>query len=158
MKCSFLVLFLLLFLFCPNVFAQDSGLPEYGKQWLSFSKFERTLYVNGYYDGIQEVQVISKVFVLGCDCSNTKDTAIDRLQRVFKERYDFIEKGFGYSAVADVVTDLYKDPANIYINFSFIIHVAADKLSGKDVSDTLVRLRKTVIDAHEGRKKILKDR
>ena len=41
------------------------------------------------------------------------------------------------SALRDVMTSLYSDPANTYISFDAMVYIARDKLSGKDIEPML---------------------
>jgi hypothetical protein len=43
--------------------------------------------------------------------------------------------------IADVVTDLYSDPANVNILMSTMVLIARDKLAGKSVSQMIERAR-----------------
>ena len=46
--------------------------------------------------------------------------------------------------IRDIVTDIYKDPANSYIYFSDICYLAFWKLNGKDIDPILIELRKSI--------------
>jgi len=46
--------------------------------------------------------------------------------------------------IRDIVTDIYKDPANSYIYLSDICYLAFWKLNGKDIDPILIELRKNI--------------
>jgi hypothetical protein len=46
-------------------------------------------------------------------------------------------------ALANVMTDLYRDPANTYIEYGAMVYVARDKLSGREVESRLRQARQS---------------
>ncbi len=48
----------------------------------------------------------------------------------------------------NVVTDLYKDPANSFIDATDMIFLAQDKLRGENIEDDLARKRKWAVELH----------
>jgi hypothetical protein len=54
---------------------------------------------------------------------------VERRDRLRKETFTFYDT----SALLDVMTSLYADPANTYIAYTSMVYIARDKLAGKDV-------------------------
>jgi hypothetical protein len=51
--------------------------------------------------------------------------------------------------IPDVISDLYKDPANAFIITLDMFFLARDKIEGKDVEKGLMEARKKAIDTHQ---------
>jgi hypothetical protein len=49
----------------------------------------------------------------------------------------------------DVITNLYKDPANSYVLFGDMVYIARDSLKGIDITDALLKARKHAIATYE---------
>lgn len=53
------------------------------------------------------------------------------------------------SAIREVMTNLYADPANTYIAWDRMLYLARDKLMGKDISQALIDARKDAQKQYE---------
>ena len=61
---------------------------------------------------------------------------------------------FDENKIIDVITNLYKDPANSYVWFQDMVYIARDSLSGKDVTKAILEARKAAIANYELNKKL----
>ncbi len=55
---------------------------------------------------------------------------------------------FELKALRDVITSLYNDPANTYIEMSYMVYFAKSKLMGKDIESDLRDQRKHVVESN----------
>jgi hypothetical protein len=55
---------------------------------------------------------------------------------------------FPLESIRDVITDLYKEPANSYINFNKIVYIARNKLRGELIEDQLRDARRSALELH----------
>lgn len=88
----------------------------------SWSNDARLIYLQGFMDGQSETH-LTYFNVL-------PPKSRDALARKTFLRYEL-------PALRDVMTDLYKDPANTYIRLSSMIYIARDKLDGLDIERRL---------------------
>ena len=58
-------------------------------------------------------------------------------------------KPLDLKVIRDIMNDLYKDPANAYINFEYMVFIAKDKLSGKPIENKLAEKRKSIKETEE---------
>jgi hypothetical protein len=58
--------------------------------------------------------------------------------------------------LTDIISNLYKDPANSYILFGDMVYIARDSLKGNNASDALLKARKNAIATFELNKKMKK--
>ena len=56
--------------------------------------------------------------------------------------------------VREVITDLYKDPANAFIRTLDMFFLARDKIEGKETAKGIMEARKRAIETHEYNEKI----
>ena len=73
----------------------------------------------------------------------------ETLNSIVSQKYPNLE------VIRDIMTDLYKDPANTYISFKNMIFIAKDKLSGKPIEDKLIEERKSIKEAEEKMQELL---
>lgn len=109
--------------------AQDE-LANYGRTWNRWPNAIRSIYIEGFVDGQ----------------SHTFITVMDDLNVTDKQREALRVKSFVMyqpEPLRDVMTNLYSDPANTYVGFDWMIYIARDKLSGKDVEPELREARRT---------------
>ncbi len=117
----------MLLLVMPTGFGQrEKDLFNYGQEWNTWSNGSRYIYLEGFVDG----QSSTYVAVLG-------DLPPDRREPLRLQTFMF----YGATALRDVMTSLYADPANTFIRYDAMVYIARDKLSGKDVEPMLRRAR-----------------
>jgi hypothetical protein len=107
--------------FASSAAAQDvrSEPINYGRAWNSLFDPVRLVYVQAFMEG--QASTYSAVF---------NDLPLTSRERLRKATFLFYEP----AVLRDVMTDLYKDPANTYIRFDLMVYIARDKLSGEDVT------------------------
>jgi hypothetical protein len=95
-----------------------------GRLWKSWSAYERLVYLRGFHDG--------------------SFYAIEHSAppQAIKE----IALRYGFTQIRDVITSLYSDPANAYINLSAMVFIARDKLDGQNAEQLLTKARQDNCD------------
>ena len=121
-----LVLVTCIFLASSGTAQQDLVLVNYGQRWNGWSADRHWVYLEGFIDGQS-----------GTFFRLSKEIPPERVQPLREESFVVYDVG----VLADVITSLYADPANTYINFESMIYIARDKLSGKDIDIRLRRAR-----------------
>jgi hypothetical protein len=53
-----------------------------------------------------------------------------------------------------VVTEIYRDPANAFLEPLTVVFLARDKLSGEDIGTALLKARKEVLEKYEAAKNL----
>ncbi|MFY9610604.1 MAG: hypothetical protein WAU45_18585 [Blastocatellia bacterium] len=127
---------------CLAILISSTGIGQtqpgrYGDLWLRLSDNEKYFYVTGYEEGISSFLGESIVALAGCDCREPKEAALNRIQGTFQSVRVDLDSG----TVAKVMTDIYKDPANVFIMFPQMVRLAIDKLKGKNIEEDIVRTR-----------------
>ena len=102
--------------------AQSGGQFNYGRRWTAWTASERFIYLEGFRDG----QGHTYFKVLG-------DLPLARREPLRLETFTMYDS----DALGNVMTSLYADPANVYIQNEDMVYIARDKLSGKDVDAEL---------------------
>jgi hypothetical protein len=114
--------------------AQVVALPLPGEQWLGIDDAKRHAYVVGYIGGNN-----SLVSTLGGGILKKKPGAIANDWIELHKKYTITENPY---EIANQVTYLYQDPANIRISIDSIVGLAIDKIKGRDIAKDLIFLRK----------------
>jgi hypothetical protein len=95
---------------------------NHGREWNSWSNEFRSIYLAGFIDGggstFREVLT---------------DLPPERREPLRLQTATLFEA----DAIRDVMTSLYSDPANTYIPYDSMVYIARDKLSGKDIEQTV---------------------
>jgi len=95
---------------------------NFGQEWKDWTRPIRLIYLSAYMDGE----------------SDTYQKAVFDLPAAKREPFRLATAlFFDVGAIADVMTDLYKDPANTFVRTGAMVYIARDKLSGKDVEAML---------------------
>lgn len=121
----------LIFLFLSNQSISLSQTPyNYGKMWKSWSSQVQIAYIKGFIDGV--INGIYKYHIYEKYTNN--EGKLPELPKKISEQLISMSELEG---IHNVVSDLYKDPANSYIGLENIIYLARDKLRGKDIEKDL---------------------
>lgn len=120
-KHAFAIVLICVSILTVNGSAQDE-LFNYGRQWNGWSNVSRSVYLEGFVDGQ------SNTFL-----ALTNDLPAARREPLRLKTFTFYEA----DALRDVITNLYKDPANTFIRHDSLLYIARDKLSGKDIEPAL---------------------
>jgi hypothetical protein len=119
---------LLLVLISP-LFAQDPNMEpvDQGAMWNSWTVAMRSAYIEGFLSGVNSVY--QRAF-----------SYLSAKQRDEIRAATFVV--YASDVLAKVVTDLYRDPANTYIEPGALVIVAREKLKGTDIEPLLRAARK----------------
>jgi hypothetical protein len=122
---------------------------DYGKIWTAWGKDGQTAYIWGFIDGGAHAlqTVMSEIIVSDKRGGKVPKSFYENIRLKTATLYD-------ENKIIDVVTNLYKDPANSYIWFNDMIYIACDSLSGKDVSKAILEARKAAMINYELNKKM----
>lgn len=143
---GFIYLIIILFIFSP-ILGQTPG-----QEWLDSSKTTREAFIFGFQQGtniaiwnitlslsreIEDMHEINQAQITQKQAS-ILNAALAKIRK---------EAGgqFGVEPVADMITALYNDPANTFIKWPIMIHIAVMKLSGisqNEINKTLETARK----------------
>lgn len=118
---------------------------QYGRYWQDLSKEMKEQYVIGFKDGVSNAlyHVRAKAYLEG-DPKNQKDLKlVEDVMKVLTNIHS------GARVLADVMTDLYKDPANTYIPPTELLIIAQAKLDGKSIDPMLQEQRKLATETQK---------
>jgi hypothetical protein len=127
---------------------------DYGKNWLNIPKWAQAWYIWGFVDGYIRGSFYGNMwdaYYFECEhrpefkrFPKIKRPDCDTHKRLLPE--DLYPTGLDYEAIADVMTRLYKNPANRLIDYGPIYEIAIKKLRGapqKDIDEMLEIFRST---------------
>lgn len=140
MKQLTIMLFFLGFAITSNpLFSAD--MQDYGKIWATWGEEGHTAYIWGFNNGKSHALIIvgNEIFLSDKRGDKVPETFYENIRVQTMTLYDT-------NKIIDVITNLYKDPANSYIGFNNMFYIAQDSLSGKDVSKDILDARKAAID------------
>ena len=135
----------MIIVFCLLYFIEISCLAKepvnYGEFWNILSEHEKIIYLLGLRDGIKTVTT---------DCTMRFAPYLRKESESQKVGLDFFNEYADYvnflstenATVKKIIDDLYKDPANTYINFITITKIAYQKLKGENIEPLLQEARK----------------
>jgi len=109
-----------------------------GHFWNSSSFMEKLNYITGFRMGI-----LKCVLKLGPLTPRTKGSDLAIAFDELIDLYGFIREHS--DAIITVMDDLYKEPANTYIQFESICEIACQKLKGEDIEPLLREERKKAL-------------
>ncbi|MCJ7648121.1 MAG: hypothetical protein MUP85_05875 [Candidatus Lokiarchaeota archaeon] len=147
MKKTYLQVFLIsilifIFMFPIYCFCQQQEKFNWGELWLEMDSLQKDLFLVGVRDGI--LYVLKNVFSEDSsglkDLSNTKREMF--LDYILKRHTDFNDNR---DVLKDIITNLYKEPANSYIEYVKMIDIAMKKLKGEDIESLLRKTREEAL-------------
>lgn len=143
-----IVLFLLGIALTSNP-VHSADMLDYGKIWTAWGKDGQTAYIWGFIDGggYALQTVMSEIIASDKRGGKVPKSFYENIRLKTATLYD-------ENKIIDVITNLYKDPANSYILFNDMVYIARDSLSGKDVSKAILEARKAAIANYELNKKM----
>lgn len=95
---------------------------NYGREWSGWSTAMREIYVYAFIEGQSNTYL--ELF---------NDVPADRREPLARKTFLY----YDVDALAVVMTDLYRDPANTYIRYSAMIYIAKSKLEGNNIESSL---------------------
>lgn len=119
--------------------ADAEELFNFGKTWKEWSDLTRDVYLWGFRDG-------SFSTILTTQSAWRSRAEIDAPD--VKKVWDQVFISFEYASIRDVVTNLYKAPANTFVPFHRMVYVARDKLNGENIDEALRKERKMAVELH----------
>lgn len=146
-KLMIVLLFLGIALTSTPVYSAD--MQDYSKIWTAWGKDGQTAYIWGFIDGggYALQTVMSEIIASDKKGGKVPKSFYENIRLKTATLYD-------ENKIIDVITNLYKDPANSYIWFNDMLYIARDSLSGKDVSKAILEARKAAIANYELNKKM----
>jgi hypothetical protein len=103
----------------------------------------REAYISSVIDGIAEAFIVIMTTVAPEKFAKTPVPA------EAKKSTDKLFVRYTRNMIRDVITDLYKDPANSFITTLDMFFLARDKIEGKDIGKGLIEARKKAIDTYQ---------
>jgi hypothetical protein len=117
---------------------------NFGRHWLALTTQAREIYVAGVVDGVSYAYFEAAESWLPSNEIYANPPS-EKVERVRKKVFPMLAD----EALVAVMTDLYKDPANGFIDRRSLLFLARDKLLGQKIDDALVEARKSAIDRQE---------
>lgn len=119
--------------------ARADGPFDYAARWKAWDVYTRTAYVAGVTEAISVAFFTTKGNL-------TKKPSLQEEFRIM----DILKFGSAIEKkkVIEVMTDIYQDPANSYIDTVKIFVLAHDKIEGKDISKSLEDARRQAYDLY----------
>ncbi len=127
---------LIVLLTMPNMISAESR-HDFGKFWKALDPYERRLYLEGHNHGMSNYYT-EAIHIF--DKDNDKSKTI-KMTKLLLEYY-IGDANIDMTVMCDVITDLYNDPANTYIEYFYMIPIAREKIQGKSIEDKLLQARR----------------
>jgi len=128
----FLISFLILNL---KIIAQERY--NYAEVWNGWNNNTRYVYLWGFLDGGDATYGIAGEYWLN-EGDWFKEPELPKVKIVREKTHLFFE----LEVIREVITELYKDPANSYISFTKIVYISRDKIKGDDIEESIRLARK----------------
>lgn len=117
---------------------------NYSDWWNQLSREGKISYLTGVRDGGANAYIVASQAWIPREEYLEKPTS-QRIDQVIKQvflRLDVVD-------IADVMSNLYQDPANKYIDSVDMVYIARNKLLGEHIEDDLASARKEAVDLYE---------
>jgi len=131
-----------LWLMVLNTIAVAADPYDYAARWRLWSVSAQEAYVEGLTDGVAEAY-----FVIMENIGQDMVLKKPEPPQVTKVRERLFVRDTG-NHVREVISDLYKDPANAYISSLDMFFLARDKIEGKDITKATLDARKKAMETH----------
>jgi len=132
---------LLMFIFAKTAVAAEPY--NYADLWRSWNVVAREAYITGVVDGIAEAFFVTMTTVAPDKFAKTP------VSTEVKKATDKLFVRYTRDQIRDVITDLYKDPANAFVSTLDMFFLARDKIEGKDIGKGLMEARRKAMDTHQ---------
>jgi hypothetical protein len=130
---------IMIFLTVPNMVLAEQAPPDLSRYWQSLTIDERICFLNGHNDG--SLKVFLEIYGMISQPLNKYES--DNLEQLFTEmyvNYDAID----VTVLSNVISELYNEPANSYIEIGDVVRISRDKIQGKSVDNKLLKARERV--------------
>ena len=127
------------FILKPQIVAQDRY--NYADVWNGWDNYTRYVYLWGFLDGGDATYGIAGEYWIN-EGDWFKEPELPKVKIVREKTHLF----FDLKVIREVITELYKDPANSYITFTKVIYIARDKLKGDNIEESIRQARKEAND------------
>lgn len=118
---------------------------DYAARWKAWDIDSRTAYVAG----VTEAIPFALFTTAGSLTNKPPAKEVLAIALVLKCGYPIERK-----KIVEVITDIYQDPANSYIDTTRLFLFAQDKIQGKDISKALETARRQAYDGYKPEQKI----
>jgi hypothetical protein len=115
---------------------------DHAARWRSWNIIAREAYIDGITDGIAEAYFFTMQNVAEDEAWKTSEPP-----QVTKVRERLFVRDTR-NQICEVITDLYRDPANAYISTLDMFFLARDKIEGKDITKDTMEARKKAMETH----------
>jgi len=134
----FLIIVLVFMFMCPlHCSSQKQEKLNWSEIWLSMDSVDRVIL----FVGVREGMFYSVLDILtDPSVSGLSDTQKELLTYYFWEKLSGVQENT--LVLTDIITNLYKNPENSYIRFSYMIDIAIKKLKGEPIEKLLEKRRK----------------
>jgi len=139
MKSGIIIFFLLILM--KTALAADPY--NHAGLWRSWDIVAREAYICGVVDGIAEAYIVTLTTVVPNSFSKSP------VSPEVKKAWEKLSVRYTRDQIRDVITDLYKDPANAFISTLDMFFLARDKIEGKDIAKGIMDARKRAMDIHK---------
>ncbi len=147
------IAFVIFMTFCVMSTALTGEMFSYGKYWSLLPPLARSAYLDGVMDGSGYAYFEAAAEWLPSG-ELTKKPEPASVVKVRKKVFLMVNR----DSIIEVMTDLYRDPANTFIDTKDILFIARDKLLGKSIDDRLVSARKQAVEFYEQVQKLEMDK
>jgi hypothetical protein len=130
-------------LLMPQTLLLDDSPRDHSKYWNSFSQEQKEAYLIGVRDGL-ETGVFNTVQLF--EEQSGKKLISDATA---KPLLDIILLDLDPEVLSKIMTSLYQDPANSYVNLDDMIFIANSKLKGRPIDDSLRTARDSALKRHK---------
>jgi len=130
------VLLVIFFIISPQLaVANNYKAFKYGDSWQTLSYDGKLMFIEGYMEGLAQGIHDANYVITG-----KKSIDGDKMEKALNMHNPLYHTEV--QVLIKVMDDIYKDPANIYIQYDLVLWLAKDKLDGKPIEEHLRIYRK----------------
>lgn len=115
---------------------------DYAALWRSWDLTAREAYITGVVDGTARAYIVTM-----SSLAPGKLRSTDPPREVAEIREKLFVR-YSRAQLREVITDLYKDPANSLINTLDVLFLSRDKIEGKKIENSLIEARAKAMETH----------
>jgi hypothetical protein len=125
---------------------------NYSRWWSSLTPQAQHTYIDGYMLGVQSAyNTLRFLWIPDPERFHAPPSKriADADERLFPKTIDS-------DVLVPIISDLYKDPSNLYVAPHRLLYIASSKINGQRIDDDLVFERRRAIELHEASEKLQK--